>query len=182
MHGQLINHAKYGLQFAVSNYELSLPTKREELIEFLSSDIFPIGEKTATKIVDKFADDTLKIILDSKEKLQLIPHLPKSRIDKIHDVLENYQYSSQIVMDLTSLGFTSKNALSIVNKYKTKTMDFITNNIYDLIDELDFNFKDVDQVALNSGIDKLDDRRIQALIVYLINEVTFEAGDTYLYQ
>ena len=90
MHGQLINHAKYGLQFAVSNYELSLPTKREELIEFLSSDIFPIGEKTATKIVDKFADDTLKIILDSKEKLQLIPHLPKSRIDKIHDVLENY--------------------------------------------------------------------------------------------
>ncbi len=181
MHGQLINHAKYGLQFAVSNYELSLPTKREELIEFLSSDIFPIGEKTATKIVDKFADDTLKIILDSKEKLQLIPHLPKSRIDKIHDVLENYQYSSQIVMDLTSLGFTSQNALSIVNKYKTKTMDFITNNIYDLIDELDFNFKDVDQVALNSGIDKLDDRRIQALIVYLINEVTFEAGDTYLY-
>lgn len=84
-------------------------------------------------------------------------------------------------MDLTSLGFTSQNALSIVNKYKTKTMDFITNNIYDLIDELDFNFKDVDQVALNSGIDKLDDRRIQALIVYLINEVTFEAGDTYLY-
>ena len=45
-------------------------------------------------------------VLDSKEKLQLIPHLPKSRIDKIHDVLENYQYSSQIVMDLTSLGFT----------------------------------------------------------------------------
>ena len=46
-------------------------------------------------------------------------NIPKSRIDKIHDVLENYQYSSQIVMDLTSLGFTSQNALSIVNKYKT---------------------------------------------------------------
>ena len=111
MYGELINHIKYGLQFSVSNYELLLPTKKEELIDFLSSDIFPIGEKTATKIVDRFESDTLNVILENPEQLQLIPKLPKSRIEKIHDVLTNYQYSSQIVMDLTSLGFTTKNAL-----------------------------------------------------------------------
>ena len=130
MYGELINHIKYGLQFSVSNYELLLPTKKEELIDFLSSDIFPIGEKTATKIVDRFESDTLNVILENPEQLQLIPKLPKSRIEKIHDVLTNYQYSSQIVMDLTSLGFTTKNALAIVNKYKNKTMDIISDNIY----------------------------------------------------
>ena len=181
MYGELINHIKYGLQFSVSNYELLLPTKKEELIDFLSSDIFPIGEKTATKIVDRFESDTLNVILENPEQLQLIPKLPKSRIEKIHDVLTNYQYSSQIVMDLTSLGFTTKNALAIVNKYKNKTMDIISDNIYNLIDELDFNFKDIDIIALNSGIDELDDRRIQALIVYVMNSLTFELGDTYLY-
>ena len=180
MKGELINHSKYGLQFSVSSYELLLPTKKEELIEFLSSDLFPIGEKTATKIVDRFGEDTLNTILDNPDSLQLIPKLPKSRIDKIHDVLTNYQYSSQVVMDLTSLGFTTKNALSIVNKYKNKTMDKITENIYDLIEELDFNFKDIDVIALNSGIDELDDRRIQSLIIYLMNELTFESGNTYL--
>ena len=147
MYGELINHIKYGLQFSVSNYELLLPTKKEELIDFLSSDIFPIGEKTATKIVDRFESDTLNVILENPEQLQLIPKLPKSRIEKIHDVLTNYQYSSQIVMDLTSLGFTTKNALAIVNKYKNKTMDIISDNIYNLIDELDFNFKDIDIIA-----------------------------------
>lgn len=182
MHGELVNHAKYGLQFAVSSYELLLPTKKEELIEFLSSDIFPIGEKTATKIVDRFGEETLSVILESKESLQLIPNLPKARIDKIHDVLSNYQYTSQIVMDLTSLGFSTKNALSIVNKYKNKTMDLISDNIYKLVTEMDFNFKDIDVIALNSGIDELDDRRIQELIIYIMKDLTFASGDTYLYR
>ena len=181
MYGELVNHAKYGLQFSVTSYELLLPTKKEELIDFLSSDLFPIGEKTATKIVDRFGEETLSVILDSKESLQLIPNLPRARIDKIHDVLLDYQYSSQIVMDLTSLGFSTKNALSIVNKYKNKTMDKISKNIYLLIEEMDFNFKDIDTIALNSGIDEIDDRRIQALIIYIMNDLTFQTGDTYLF-
>lgn len=181
LYGELVNHAKYGLQFAVSSYEILLPTKKEELIEFLSSVIFPIGEKTATKIVDRFGEDTLNVILDNPDSLQLIPNLSKVRIDKIHDVMVNYQYSSQIVMDLTALGFSTKNALAIVNKYKNKAMDKISENVYNLIEEMDFNFKDIDVIALNSGIDAIDDRRIQALVIYIMNDLTFNTGDTYLY-
>lgn len=180
MEGEYTNHPKYGNQFHVTSYELLLPTKEEELIEFLSSDIFPIGEKTATKIVDKFKEETLNTILNTPDRLNEIPHLPQARIDKIYKVLIDYQYSSQIVMDLTSLGFTNKSALSIVNKYKLKAMDKITENIYALIEEMDFNFQDIDTIALNSGLDHNDDRRIQALIIYAINEVTFETGNTYL--
>lgn len=178
--GEYTNHPKYGNQFHVTAYELLLPTKEEELIEFLSSDLFPIGEKTATKIVDKFKEDTLDIILSEPEQLETIPHLPKARIDKIHKVLTDYQYSSKIVIELTTLGFTNKNALAIVHKYNSKAMDKITENIYSLIEDMDFNFMDIDSIALNSGIDKNDDRRIQALIIYCINEATFETGNTYL--
>lgn len=180
MYGELIMHPKYGTQFNVSSYEILLPTKEEELIDFLSSDIFPIGEKTATKIVDRFKEKTLEVILNNPENLQLIPNLPKSRIDKIHNVLVDYQYSSQIVLDLTGLGFTTKQALSLVNKFKNRTMDVISENIYDLIDIMDFNFKDIDTIALNSGLKELDERRVQALIIYVINEITFESGNTYV--
>ncbi len=180
MYGELQNHIKYGSQFHVNSYELLLPTKEEELIEFLSSDIFPIGEKTAKKIVDVFQEKTLETILEEPEKLLLIPRLPQARIDKIHKVLKDYQNSSKIVMDLTSLGFSNKNALSIVNKYQKKTMDKITENIYDLIHEMNFSFSEIDEIALNSGIDKNDDRRIQALLIHVMNESTFETGDTYM--
>ena len=181
MEGELINHNRYGLQFAVNSYEILLPTKREELIEFLSSELFPIGEKTASKIVDRFGEDSLKVIMDTPESLSLIPRFPQTKIDKIHNILEDYQSSSQIVLDLTALGFSTKNALSIVNRYKSKTYDIISDNIYKLIEDMDFSFKDIDVIALNSGIEELDDRRIQALVIHIINDVTFATGDTYMY-
>ena len=178
--GTYTNNPKYGNQFQVHSYELLLPTKEEELVEFLSSDMFPIGEKTAKRIVDEFKEKTLEVILNDRLKLKCIPHLPEARIDKIYKILSNYQYSSKIVMELTSLGFTNKNALSIVHKYNDKTMDKISENIYRLVDEMDFNFLDIDSIALNLGLDREDDRRIQALIIYVINDITFESGNTYV--
>ena len=59
LYGNFIKHPKYGEQFNVSKYEIVIPTVRDELITFLSSDLFPIGEKTATKIVDLFKDETI---------------------------------------------------------------------------------------------------------------------------
>ena len=180
MYGEYVNHPKYGSQFQVSSYELALPTKEEELIEFLSSDLFPIGEKTATSIVNEFKENTLDVILNDKDSLNKIPRLPKARIDKIHKVLVEYQSSSQIVLDLTSLGFSNKNALSIVNKYKSKSIEKINDNIYELIDDMDFNFPDIDSIALNSLLDENDDRRIRALIIYCIKEETISTGNTYM--
>ena len=180
MYGEYVNHPKYGNQFNVLSYELALPTKEEELIEFLSSDLFPIGETTATNIVKEFGENTLDIILNDKDSLEKIPRLPKARIDKIHKVLVDYQYSSKIVIDLTSMGFSNKNALSIVNKYKNKSFDKIQDNIYDLIEEMDFNFLDIDSIALNSLIEESDDRRIRALIIHCISEDTYNTGNTYM--
>ena len=180
MNGELVNHPRYGSQFNVSSYELALPSKEEELIEFLSSDLFPIGEGTASKIVKEFGESTLEVIMNDKDKLLCIPRLPKARIDKIYKVLVEYQSSSKIVIDLTSMGFSNKNALSIVNKYKNKAMDKINDNIYDLIDDMDFNFMDIDSIALNSLVDENDDRRIRALIIYCMNEDTYNTGNTYM--
>ena len=180
MYGEYVNHPKYGSQFQVSSYELALPTKEEELIEFLSSDLFPIGEVTATNIVKEFGENTLDTILNNKDSLTKIPRLSKARIDKIHKVLVDYQYSSKIVIDLTSMGFSNKNALSIVNKYKTKSMDKIKDNIYELIEDMDFNFLDIDSIALSSLMEENDDRRIRALIIYSISEDTYNTGNTYM--
>lgn len=180
MYGSYTKHPKYGNQFQVTSYELLLPTKEEELVEFLSSDLFPIGEKTAIRIVNEFKENTLDVILADPDRLMVIPHLSKARIDKIYKVLNDYQYSSKIVIELTTLGFSNKNALAIVNRYKARTMDKITENIYSLIEDMDFSFLDIDSIAINSGIDLNDNRRIQALIIYIMNEVSFALGDTYL--
>lgn len=180
MYGEYREHPKYGEQFYVNSYELLLPTKEEELIEFLSSDLFPIGEVTATKIVREFGENTLDVILQDRDRLLNIPRIPKARIDKIYKVLVDYQASSKVVMDLTGMGFNNKNALAIVNKYKNKAMDKILDNIYDLVEDMDFNFLDIDAIAVNSLVDEDDDRRIRALIIYNMKVDTYNTGNTYM--
>ena len=180
--GEYTKHNKYGDQLEVSTYEIEIPTKEEELVGFLSSDMFPIGETTAKKIVDKFKDKTLDVILNDKEKLKGIPRLSEEKINKIHNILETYQGSSKMVIEMTSLGFNNKEAMNILKKYGSNSLDKIKDNIYNLIDDMEFSFNIIDDIASNMGIIKTDDRRIEALIIYLMKELCFENGDTYLFK
>ena len=129
MEGNFVEHSKYGHQFVVDSYEMVLPSEEEEIIDFLSSDIFPIGEATAKKIVDKLGKDTLNKILEDKECLMGIPRLPEKKVNKIYEILLDYQSTSHIVLELTKLGFSTKNAITLLKKYSMNTIDIINNNI-----------------------------------------------------
>ena len=181
MEGNFVEHNKYGHQFLVDTYELVLPTEEEEIIDFLSSDIFPIGEATAKKIVDKLGNDAINKILENKECLLGIPRLPEKKVDKIYEILLDYQSTSYIVLELSKLGFTTKNAITILKKYGINTMDVIDNNIYDVSDDIDISFDDLDKIAKNKGYESNDERRLEALTIHAMNVLTFNNGDTYLY-
>ncbi len=180
LYGELVVHNKYGKQFNVTSFDINLPTKEEELVVFLSSDLFPIGEVTAKRIVDTYHEETINKILENKDCLQIIPRLNKQKIDKIYNTLLEYQSTSNIVLELTKLGFDMKDSLSLLNKYNKKILDNVNNNVYDLIGTDDMSFIKIDEIALSMGITDTDDRRIKALIVYIMKSLCFNNGDTYL--
>lgn len=181
MEGEFTIHNKYGPQFVVSSYEMILPTEEEEIVDFLSSDIFPIGEATAKKIVDKLGKDTLNKILEDKNCLLGIPRLPEKKVNQIYEILVDYQSTSHIVLELSKLGFTTKNAITILKKYGPNTLDIIDNNIYDVQDDIDITFDELDKIARNKGYELNDERRLEALTIHAIKYLTFNNGDTYLY-
>lgn len=180
LYGELVVHNKYGKQFNVTSFDINLPTKEEELVVFLSSDLFPIGEVTAKRIVDTYHEETINKILENKDCLQIIPRLNKQKIDKIYNTLLEYQSTSNIVLELTKLGFDMKDSLSLLNKYNKKILENVNNNVYDLIDTDDMSFIKIDEIALSMGITDTDDRRIKALIIYIMKSLCFNNGDTYL--
>ena len=181
MEGNFVTHNKYGEQFQVDSYELILPTDEEEIIEFLSSDLFPIGEKTAEKIVSKLGKDTISIILNNPDALDDIPRLTKQKVNKIYEILTDYQSTSNIVIELNKLGFSTKNSISLLKKHNSKIIDIINNNIYDVKDDIDITFDELDKIARNNNYDLNDERRLEALTIYAMNLLTFNSGDTYLY-
>ena len=182
LYGKFVFHPKYGEQFQTENYERCNKEDKESIIEFLTSGLFKgIGEKKAKKIVDVLGNDTLKIILENPDNLLLVPTITKKQIDMLHNTLLEYESSYQIILYLTELGFSTKESMMIYNKYKSKTMDIITNNLYQLVyDVQDLTFKKVDMIFLKKENNLTDSRRIEAVIIYVMNEMCNIWGHTYL--
>ena len=182
MYGEITNHPKYGFQFNVKESERVKPEDKDGIIEFLSSDLFKgIGEKMAQRIVDVLGDEALDLILEDKTCLYTVPKLSEAKINVIHDTLVKYEESHETIVKLTELGFTMKDSLSIYNTYKSNTIRIIENDIYRIIDDVeDVNFTKVDEIATTLNEDKYNLNRIKACIIYIIKELSFKKGDTYL--
>lgn len=183
MYGEIVNHPKYGFQFNVKESERIKPDDKDGIIEFLSSDLFKgIGEKMATKIVDVLGEDALDKILQDKTCLYQVSKLSETKINTIHDTLVKYEESHETIVKLTELGFTMKDSLNIYNTYKSNTIRIIENDIYRIIDDVDeINFTKIDTIATTLNEDKLNLNRIKACIIYIIKQLSFKKGDTYLY-
>lgn len=181
-YGEVVDNIKYGIQYRVNRYEKLLPEDKDGLVTFLSSDIFPgIGEKTAEIIVDTLGDNCLNMIIEDYECLLTIPKMTNKKALSIHDNLVKYNESYEIVVYLTNFGFSMKDSLKIYNHYKNDSIRIIENNIYELIDTIDgISFLKVDSLRSKTNIKIDDDRRICALVIYIMKELCFRLGDTYL--
>lgn len=181
-YGEGLKHPRYGFQYQVESYETVKPTDKEGIIEFLSSDLFPgVGEKLAKSIVDTLGDKALDKIIKEPSCLNLVPKLTEKTSNKIIHILKKYEESHETIVYLTELGFTTKEALSIYKEYDSKTMSVLEKNIYQILYDLkDIKFSRVDSVSLNLKIDRLDERRIEALTYQAMQRITYQNGDTYL--
>lgn len=182
MYGEIVNHPKYGFQYSVSEYERIKPEDKDGVIEFLSSDLFSgIGEKMAIRIVDKLGENAIDLILKDKTCLYTVPKLSEKKIDLIYNTLIKYEESHEIILKLTEMGFSMQDSLSIYNTYKSNTIRIIENNIYRLIDDVDgLTFLKVDKIALEQNVDIYNLDRIKSCIFYIMKELCFKKGDTYL--
>lgn len=179
--GEYNVHTKYGKQFITSSSEKFIPTKKDELVEYLSSDIFPIGIKTAQKIVDTFGPETIEIIKTNPEALVNIRGITKARADKIHEIMLQYDATNQIALELGKLGFTTTETFAIIKKYDTKALDKVIENIYEVGEKLELPYQTIDKIALQGlNLEETDPRRIQSTITYIISQMNFETGDTYV--
>lgn len=183
-YGKLVNHQKYGEQFQVDSYERCKPEEKDAIIEFLTSGLFKgIGEKKAKAIVDVLGKDTLKVILENPDNLILIPGVTKKNIETLHTKLQEYEASYETILYLGGLGFSTKDAMIVYNFYKNKTKQVIEENIYKLVQDIyNLNFKKIDFIALKNGIEKDSMIRVEASLIYIMNEVSDAYGHSYYYK
>lgn len=181
LEGNLVTHQKYGEQLEVSNVDRIMPTETDSMIEILSSDMFKgVGKKTAEKIVKVFHEQTFEVILHKSSDLLLVPGITAKQVETLHEAMLAYQGSYEVILSLTSLGFSSRDALKIYHFYKGKTSSVLEEDLYQVYyDILELSFKKIDVIFLNHSNEKGDIKRIQAAFIYVMREITNTFGHTY---
>ncbi len=181
-YGEAADHPKYGFQYQVSEYERIKPADQDGIIAFLSSDLFSgIGESMARNIVLVLGDETLDKIINDKSCLMMVPKLSTKKANNIYETLIKYEESHKTIVYLTDLGFNMRDALNIYNIYRNNTISIIENNIFQIIEDVnELSFLKVDEISRHLTYLETDHRRIEACIVYIMSNLVFASGDTYL--
>jgi exodeoxyribonuclease V alpha subunit len=179
--GHVVDHPKYGQQFAADNYQVEKPSSKQGLIGYLSSDKFPgIGEKTATKIVDLLGVTAIDKIL--KNPSVLVPL--KLKADKQAVLVDNLKANmgmEQVIIGLNDYGFTANMAAKIYQLYDTDALEVIEENPYRLIADVEgIGFKRADAIAAKMQVAADAPIRLQGAAMEVLNELTEGQGDTYV--
>jgi len=169
--GDYTNHPKYGLQFSVTQCEIEIAYTREYAERYLKSGaVRGIGPETASKIVAKFGDDTMRIFEDGEfEKLTQVDGIGPVTAKKIKQSYnENSAYRK--LLGYANLSLAKADALYRV--YEEKALDVIKNTPYKIVYEVEgFGFKTVDEIALKNGWREDHPDRIAAAISYLLTKI-----------
>ena len=74
LRGEFVTHHTYGEQFAIREFEETMPSTKDGIREFLASGAMKgIGRKTAAAIVAAFGADTLRVIEEEPQRLTEVP-------------------------------------------------------------------------------------------------------------
>lgn len=181
LEGDYIKDKNYGLQFKFTKFSRKAIDNAYGIISYLSSDLFPgIGIKVAKMVVEVLGDDAINLIKHNPDVLNEIAITPKQRSIIYSGILSD-KNNQEAVIFLLDHGITIDMANKIITKFGSNVIEELKENPYILMEKLDrFGFKKNDQFALKLGIPKNSPMRIKALTCYILKELIYNSGNSYV--
>lgn len=174
---------KYGEQFAVESFEVRLPDDCEGIEQYLASgQIAGIGEVFAKRIVEKFGTETFNVFDTNSDALLEVDGIGKKKLERISNSWKEQQNARGIILFLQKFGIAAQFAQRIHKQYGTESIDKVTENPYCLADDMvGVGFKRADEFARHLGIDTDDSMRLDAGIIYYLNEICARGNSCFLF-
>ena len=168
--GSFKSHPTYGEQFVFTEHEEILPTSKEGIEGFLSSGLLKgIGKKTAAIIVNKFGEDTFRVIEEEPERLTEVSGIGNVKAEAICEAFRSHKEFAEITLYLQQYGITSDYAMKLYKVYGSNTISVIEDNPYQLVkDVFGIGFRKADSIALKLGVEKNSEERIESGVTYTI--------------
>ena len=173
--GKFVEHKEYGRQFKIDTFEKMMPQTLGALEKYLSNgNIKGIGEALAKRIVKKFGEETIYIFKHEPKRLAEIRGISESKaIEMSEDFIQNWEVW-QIVGFLERFGIGAEHAKKVFDLFGSNAIEQIEANPYILIDlTRGVDFKQIDKMALDLGINYDNEKRIESGIKYGLIRSTY---------
>ncbi|MEO7837732.1 MAG: ATP-dependent RecD-like DNA helicase, partial [Anaerolineales bacterium] len=181
LQGHWDKHPKHGSQFKVEVCEQTLPVTVAGIQGYLGSGMVKgIGPKLAERIVGKFREDTFDIIELKPERLLEVPGIGLDRTNRITKAWQEQKQVKEIMVFLHGHGVSTNLAVKIFKTYGDKSLETVQQNPYQLERDIyGVGFKTADRIARALGLPVDHPSRIEAGIVFALNEMINE-GHVYV--
>ena len=180
LQGNWDNHPKHGQQFKAEICEQVLPSTVAGMESYLGSGMVKgIGPKLAERIVGHFQESTFDIIEERPERLLEVPGIGQDRTGKIIAAWKEQKQVKEIMLFLHSHGVSTNLAVKIYKTYGESALQIVQENPYQLERDIyGVGFKTADRIAQALGLAPDHPSRIEAGIVFALNEL-IEDGHVY---
>jgi len=180
--GEYSFHPKFGKQIKVKSFKFILPQDKDGIIKYLASGrIKGIGEKTATKIVNKFGLLTFDVLEKEPEKLKKIKGIRKGVIEEIKKNREENRTIRELTVKLSPYGIGAQTIFKIFKEFEENSIEILKHNPYILIEKIKgVGFRIADTIARGFNISSSNPNRINAGIDFIISKYEQKNGDLYI--
>lgn len=166
-------HPKHGTQFKAEVCEQDLPATVAGMESYLGSGMIKgIGPKMAERIVERFRKATFDIIEQQPERLLEVSGIGPDRTRKIIAAWHEQKQVKEIMLFLHSHGVSTNLAVKIYKTYGDKAIETVQRDPYQLERDIyGIGFKTADRIAQALGLPPEHPSRIEAGIVFALNEM-----------
>lgn len=168
--GEWVEHNRFGRQFRVESYEYRLPTDTDSVFRYLASGaIKGIGPATAASLVEKFGEDTLRIMEEEPERLTAVRGITAARAKKIAQAYREQFGLREVILAFSGYGLTQSEAVRCWKRWGAATVDTVRKDPYCLCSSgLRIGFERADRIAM--GMERVADDpcRVQAGVLHVL--------------
>jgi len=184
MKGAWLEHPKFGRQFKVVAHRMKIPSSVEGIKKYLGSGLIAgIGPVMASRIVEKFGEETLEVIDLRTQELEEVEGIGRKRVQMIKKAWDEQADIREVMIFLQGHGVSSGYATKIFKRYGHNAISVLTENPYTLATDVHgIGFQMADRIAEKLGFEKTAPVRAEAGILYLLGQFSEEGHVYYPYE
>lgn len=181
MRGRLVVHPKFGEQFSFSECEEVTPEGEAGIYAFLASGVIKgVGPAKARAIVERFGEDTFRVIEEEPEKLTNVSGIGDKRAAAIAEAYAAHKELAEIAVFFQKYDISVEQTGRLYAVYGSDTIRKVQQDPYAMIDDIfGVGFVRADRMAQKMGFAKDNEHRIKSGIDYVL-QMYVQDGSVYV--